>query len=120
MVMRDSRRNCPQGTGCEPTFFREGDDAIFMKIRAHVFFGGLVQGVFFRANTVKCARMLGLTGWVRNSADGRVEAVFEGDDEAVKEAIEWCATKQPYAEVKSKEVKMSEATGEFEMFSVVP
>jgi len=102
------------------TFFLAGDDAILMKIRAHVFFAGVVQGVFFRANTVKCAQMLGLTGWVRNTADGRVEAIFEGDDEAVEEVIDWCATKQPYAKVKSKEVKMSEATGEFEMFSVVP
>jgi len=49
-----------------------------------------------------------------------VEAVFEGEEKSVKDAIEWCATRQPYARVESKEVKYSEATGEFEMFSIVP
>jgi acylphosphatase len=91
-----------------------------VKVRAHVFFGGRVQGVFFRAHTLDCAKSLGLTGWVRNNPDGRVEAVFEGEDGAVTQAIDWCSTKQPYAEVDSKEVKMSKATGEFRMFSIVP
>lgn len=89
-----------------------------MKVRAHVFFEGLVQGVFFRANAKKCADALGLTGWVRNTIDGRVEAVFEGDEEKVKAAIEWCATKQPYAKVKSKTVEYSEFKGEFDSFTI--
>jgi len=91
-----------------------------VKIRAHVLFDGLVQGVFFRANTKRCADTFGLTGWVRNTHDGRVEAVFEGDEKAVKDAIEWCCTKQPYAKVKSKQVEFSKATGEFDMFSIAP
>lgn len=91
-----------------------------MKVRSHVFFEGLVQGVFFRANTKKCADALGLSGWVRNTRDGRVEAVFEGEEDSVLQAVDWCATRQPYAKVDSKEVKMSEATGEFETFSVLP
>lgn len=89
-----------------------------MKIRAHVVFEGLVQGVFFRANAKKCADALGLTGWVRNRYDGGVEAVFEGDEEKVRQAIEWCASKQPYAKVDSKEVKVSDATNEFHDFSI--
>ena len=92
---------------------------IAVKVRAHVLFGGRVQGVFFRANTQRCAESLGLTGWVRNTADGRVEAVFEGEEKAVEEAIAWCVSKQPYARVTSKEVRMSQATGEFDMFSIV-
>jgi len=91
-----------------------------MRTRAHVFFEGLVQGVFFRANTQRCAEELGLTGWVRNTADGRVEAVFEGEEETVKAAIDWCATRQPYAQVRSKQVEFSGYKGEFETFSVVP
>lgn len=91
-----------------------------MKVRAHVFFEGLVQGVFFRANTVRCAESLGLTGWVRNTGDGRVEAVFEGDKEAVEKAVEWCAAKQPYAQVRSKSVEFSEHRSEFDAFSIVP
>lgn len=90
-----------------------------MKIRAHVFFEGLVQGVFFRANTKKCADALDLTGWVKNTRDGRVEALFEGDEEKVHQAIEWCASKQPYARVEGKEIGISEPTGEFEDFSIV-
>jgi acylphosphatase len=89
-----------------------------VKVRAHVFFEGLVQGVFFRAHTKKCADALMLTGWVRNTHDGRVEAVFEGEEEKVHEAIEWCASKQPHAKVDKKEVELSEAKGEFEDFMI--
>jgi acylphosphatase len=98
----------------------DGDDSTSVKIRAHVFFDGLVQGVFFRANTKRFADSLGLTGWIRNTDDGRVEAMFEGEERAVKEVIEWCCTKQPYAKVKSKQVGLSEATDEFDVFSIVP
>jgi len=91
---------------------------LVVKVRAHVFYSGLVQGVFFRANAKKCADSLGLTGWVRNACDGRVEAVFEGEEDKVREAIEWCETRQPYAKVDSKEVNMGEATGEFEKFTI--
>ncbi|MEW5748059.1 MAG: acylphosphatase [Candidatus Thermoplasmatota archaeon] len=91
-----------------------------MKVRAHVVFEGLVQGVFFRANAQKCARSLGLTGWVRNRDDGAVEAVFEGEERAVDQAVEWCATGQPHARVERKAVEMSEATDEFDDFSIVP
>lgn len=79
----------------------------------------MVQGVFFRANTKKCADALRLTGWVKNTYDGRVEAVFEGEEQKVHRAIEWCASKQPYAKVEGKEVEISEPTGEFEIFSIV-
>ncbi len=89
-----------------------------VKVRAHVFFEGLVQGVFFRANTKKCADSFGLTGWVRNTYDGRVEALFEGEEEKVRQAIEWCASKQPHAVVEGKEVSYSEPKDEFEDFAI--
>jgi len=91
-----------------------------VKVRAHVTFAGRVQGVFFRANTRQFAEALGLTGWVKNTSDGRVEAMFEGEEAAVNDAIEWCETRQPYAKVSSKEVELSNATGEFDIFSIVP
>ena len=47
--------------------------------RLHIVIEGIVQGVFFRAGTIEESCKLGLTGWVRNCSDGRVEAVFEGD-----------------------------------------
>lgn len=81
-------------------------------------FDGLVQGVFFRANTKRCADKMGLSGWVRNLSDGRVEAVFEGDEEKVREAIDWCATKQPYAQVDSKEVEFTEYSGKLDGFVI--
>jgi acylphosphatase len=49
-----------------------------------------VQGVYFRAETRERARTLGITGWVRNTADGAVEAVFEGEDEHVDALVDWC------------------------------
>ncbi len=67
--------------------------------RAHVWFKGRVQGVFFRANAQRKAIELGVNGWVRNLPDGRVEAVFEGDEERVQDLIMWCSTSQPYAVV---------------------
>jgi len=70
----------------------EGGFKVFMKVRAHVFVSGRVQGVFFRHETRREARMRGVKGWVRNLPDGRVEAVFEGEEEAVKELIEFCKT----------------------------
>ena len=48
--------------------------------RKHVVIEGKVQGVFFRANTQRMAASLGLTGWVRNLPDGRVEVVIEGEE----------------------------------------
>jgi acylphosphatase len=98
--------------------FRPLDDSKHVKVRAHVFFSGRVQGVFFRAHTRDCAVSLGLTGWVKNTYDGRVEAVFEGEESAVAEAVNWCATRQPYAKVSSREVEMSDATGEFDSFEI--
>ena len=59
--------------------------------RAHVVVHGAVQGVFFRVETRDRARSLGVGGWVRNTADGSVEAVFEGDDERVESMVAWCS-----------------------------
>jgi acylphosphatase len=58
--------------------------------RAHVRVEGHVQGVFFRSEARERARSLGLSGWVRNLPDGAVEAVFEGEREAVESLVRWC------------------------------
>ena len=83
-----------------------------MEVRAHVWFSGRVQGVFFRANTEKKARELGVRGWVRNLSDGRVETIFEGEESDVNALIEWCRTSQPYARVTDVEVAWEEPKGE--------
>lgn len=87
-------------------------------IRAHVVVHGRVQGVFFRAETERTARALGLTGWVRNLSDGTVEAVFEGPAEAVERAIAWCRTGPPYARVSAVDVTRGEYTGAFDRFAI--
>ncbi len=86
--------------------------------RAHVFVSGKVQGVYYRANTRDTAREKNVSGWVRNLDDGRVEAVFEGDEDAVEEMVEWCHEGSPRAEVENVEVEWEEATDEFDGFEI--
>ena len=69
------------------------------KARLHVLIEGRVQGVFFRAATRDEARKWGLKGWVRNLADGRVEALFEGEKGALAAMLAWCKKGPPYAYV---------------------
>jgi Acylphosphatases len=89
------------------------------RVRAHVWISGRVQGVFFRAHTKELADELSLTGWVRNLPDGRVEAVFEGEEDAVKRAIEWCKRGPPLASVEKVEVRYEQPTGEFKDFRIL-
>lgn len=86
--------------------------------RAHVFISGRVQGVSFRWYTAEMAQRLGLTGWVRNLWDGRVEAMFEGPQEAVNKAVAWCHHGERPARVEEVEVTYGEATGEFKSFRI--
>jgi acylphosphatase len=80
-------------------------------IRAHVFISGRVQGVGYRYATVDTASQLGLTGWVRNLPDSRVEAVFEGAKVVVEEMIRWCHIGPPAAVVKNVVVEYEEPEG---------
>ncbi len=89
-----------------------------MKVRAHVFVSGRVQGVFFRFETRRLARRLNVAGWVRNRRDGRVEAVFEGERENVERMIEFCRRGPSAARVTDIEVNWEESNGEFEGFNV--
>lgn len=60
------------------------------QIQVHVCVSGRVQGVGYRMSTYDVAKDLGLNGWVRNLSDGRVEAVFAGNKDAVEEMLRWC------------------------------
>lgn len=64
-----------------------------------VWVSGRVQGVFFRDSTRARAVELGLTGWVRNLPDGRVEALFVGDEDACRAARDFTAVGPPAAVV---------------------
>ena len=89
-----------------------------MKINAHVIISGRVQGVWFRASTKQEAEKLGLTGWVRNTVDGNVDAVFEGEEALVEEIIKWCYKGPPLAKVKTVIVEKQETLEGFENFSI--
>lgn len=80
--------------------------------RARVRVTGLVQGVYFRAETAERAIALGLGGWVRNASDGAVEAVFEGDEERVASVVEWCRRGPAGARVDGVSVEWEEPQGE--------
>ncbi len=59
-------------------------------VRRRVRVWGAVQGVFFRATCAREAARRDVAGWVRNAADGSVEAVFEGEPDAVEAMTAWC------------------------------
>jgi acylphosphatase len=75
------------------------------RIRRRVVVSGRVQGVAFRAGTRAEARRLGVGGWVRNRADGSVEAIFEGDESAVAALVAWCAEGPRFARVEAVDVR---------------
>lgn len=57
------------------------------KVRRHIYFSGMVQGVGFRYRAMHAAQSLGLTGWVRNLWDERVEMEVQGDEESIERMI---------------------------------
>jgi acylphosphatase len=71
-----------------------------------------VQGVFFRDSCERRAHAEGVTGWVTNKADGRVEAVFEGEQAAVERMVAWCRIGPSRAVVTGIEVHEEEPQGE--------
>ena len=88
------------------------------KVRAHIFISGRVQGVFFRSQTKRKAKKIGITGWVKNLADGRVEAVFEGEENPVKTMIEWARRGPLLSKVNGIEVEWENFSGEFNDFEI--
>lgn len=86
--------------------------------RAHILVSGDVQGVSFRAATVDEARRLGVHGWVRNVADGRVEAQAEGERAKVEALVRWCGRGPPAARVADVQVSWGAYGGELGPFSV--
>lgn len=65
-----------------------------MKVRKHIYFSGRVQGVGFRYSAIHLARPLGLTGWVENLWDGRVEMEVQGDEDAIAELLRGLRTQR--------------------------
>jgi acylphosphatase len=80
---------------------------------------GQVQGVFFRDSTRQKAQELGLAGWVQNTPDGQVEALFEGPSDRVKEMVRWCEEGPQQASVENVDTSFEAAGGDLEAFEVL-
>lgn len=88
------------------------------KIRAKVIISGRVQGVNYRNETQRTARRNQVTGWVKNLPDGNVAAVFEGEEQAVRDTIDWCRKGPAAARVDHLEVQELPWRGEFSSFEI--
>jgi acylphosphatase len=88
------------------------------KARLHAVVHGYVQGVFFRDNAQRTAGSMGLTGWVKNTVDGDVEIVAEGEEKDLKKLLAWCHKGPDIARVEKVDSKWEKPTGEFEHFSI--
>ena len=89
-----------------------------MTVRAHIFVSGRVQGVFFRVETRREATKRNITGWVRNTHDGKVEAILEGPQENVEKLIAFCRNGPPAAIVREIDIQWEEPTREFTGFEI--
>jgi acylphosphatase len=90
-----------------------------MKLRLQVKISGKVQGVWFRLNTKKKADDLNINGWVKNTIDGKVEAIFEGNEENLHKMIKWCLVGSPNSKVKKIEISKNDFQNEFNSFSII-
>lgn len=86
--------------------------------RVHLHISGRVQGVSYRRFTVREARSLGLTGWVRNLPDRRVELVAEGDEASLEELVSRCWKGPSLAIVRGIEVEREPPTEDLDSFSI--
>lgn len=87
-------------------------------VSAKVRISGQVQGVWFRQSTKEQAAGLGITGWCRNCPDGGVEAVFQGEKEAVQSIIAWCHNGPKIARVDHVEVEWPDSVAGFSTFEI--
>jgi acylphosphatase len=88
-------------------------------VRARLVIAGWVQGVYFRASARDVARAQRLSGWVRNRMDGAVEAVVEGQQDAVQAFIAWCHQGPPGAQVSDVQVTMEPYADESQGFHII-
>jgi acylphosphatase len=87
-------------------------------VRAHLLITGIVQGVGYRWSCRRAAQGIGVTGWVRNLPDGRVEAVAQGTREQVEQLIKWCYRGPEEARVSDIAVAYEEAAETFQDFGI--
>ncbi len=82
----------------------------------HLLIQGRVQGVWFRESMRREAERLGVTGWVRNTPEGSVEALVQGSDGAVDALVAWTHSGPPQARVDRIDIERCETHGPFSGF----
>lgn len=85
----------------------------------HVYVSGKVQGVYYRASAAKKAQVLGLAGWVRNLADGRVEMMAQGPANALDQLLGWCEKGPMLAKVSKVECEVAQVDENLAQFEVM-
>ncbi|MGK0444389.1 MAG: acylphosphatase [Bermanella sp.] len=85
----------------------------------HVYVSGKVQGVYYRASAAKKAQSLGLSGWVKNLADGRVELFAQGTSDALEKLINWCQKGPVLAKVSNLECEVAQVDANMAHFVVM-
>jgi len=88
------------------------------KVQYHVIVYGKVQGVFFRAETSRAAQKFNITGWVRNLANGTVEAVIEGDETDIQKMIQWLKKGSPLSSVSKIDLQKNPSCSDFNSFKI--
>lgn len=89
-----------------------------MRRRAHFFISGRVQGVCYRIYACEEARRLGITGWVRNLKDSRVEIMAEGEESVLDVFLNWCRKGPSHADVADVDVDYGDVSDEFGDFRI--
>jgi acylphosphatase len=89
-----------------------------MNTRAHIWISGKVQGVFYRDNTQRWASSLGLSGWVKNLPDGRVEVLVEGEKDSIESLERKLKEGPPLSRVDDVQTEWEEYRGEFFNFRI--
>jgi len=86
--------------------------------RFHLIISGRVQGVSYRMSAWEKARQLGLSGWVRNLNDGRVEMIIEGDASLLEQMTDWAGQGPRFASVTNVDVSEEKVSGDLEDFEI--
>lgn len=88
------------------------------KRKVHIIVSGRVQGVGFRYSTYNKAKELNINGWVKNTFDGKVEAMLEGDENNIREMLSWCGKGPSMAFVSNIEILEQPYIEEYKEFTI--
>lgn len=87
--------------------------------RVKIIVRGDVQGVGFRIATRDRAMKIGIRGWIKNNADGGIEAIFEGEEEIVDDMVDFCRKGPPGSYIHHTYVFDEPFKNEFQTFEII-